>query len=113
MSKEKQCECCHEWWYGSDVKENLCPNCYDYFKQLKQQLKACQEARRFEAENHNESYKKLFEKWTDEVKQLKQQLEEKDKEIERLNNILNIENPEILKYIRNMLNERFIWKNIK
>lgn len=38
MSKEKQCECCHEWWYGSDVKENLCPNCYDYFKQLKQQL---------------------------------------------------------------------------
>ena len=38
MSKEKQCECCHEWWYGSDVKENLCPNCYDYFKQLKRQL---------------------------------------------------------------------------
>ena len=38
MSKEKQCECCHEWWYGSDVKEDLCPNCYDYFKQLKQQL---------------------------------------------------------------------------
>lgn len=38
MSKEKQCECCHEWWYGIDVKENLCPNCYDYFKQLKQQL---------------------------------------------------------------------------
>ena len=38
MSKEKQCECCHEWWYASDVKENLCPNCYDYFKQLKQQL---------------------------------------------------------------------------
>ena len=38
MSKEKQCECCHEWWYDSDVKENLCPNCYDYFKQLKQQL---------------------------------------------------------------------------
>ena len=39
MSKEKQCECCHEWWYGSDVKEDLCPNCYDYFKQLKRQLK--------------------------------------------------------------------------
>lgn len=38
MSKEKQCECCHEWWYGSDVKEDLCPNCYYYFKQLKQQL---------------------------------------------------------------------------
>lgn len=38
MSKEKQCECCHEWWHDSDVKENLCPNCYDYFKQLKRQL---------------------------------------------------------------------------
>lgn len=38
MSKEKQCECCHEWWFGGDVKEDLCPNCYDYFKQLKQQL---------------------------------------------------------------------------
>lgn len=38
MSKEKQCECCHEWWYGSDVKEDLCPNCYYYFKQLKRQL---------------------------------------------------------------------------
>ena len=39
MSEEKECKCCHEWWYGSDVKENLCPNCYDYFKQLKRQLK--------------------------------------------------------------------------
>ena len=39
MSKEKQCECCHEWWYASDIKEDLCPNCYDYFKQLKRQLK--------------------------------------------------------------------------
>lgn len=38
MSKEKQCECCHEWWHDSDVKEGLCPNCYDYFKQLKRQL---------------------------------------------------------------------------
>lgn len=36
MSKE--CECCHTWWYDSDVKEDLCPNCYDYFKQLKRQL---------------------------------------------------------------------------
>ena len=39
MSKEKQCECCHEWWYDSVIKEDLCPNCYDYFKQLKRQLK--------------------------------------------------------------------------
>lgn len=43
MSKEKQCECCHEWWYGSDVKESLCPNCYAYFKQLKQQLAESEE----------------------------------------------------------------------
>ena len=39
MSKEKECKCCHEWWYASDIKEDLCPNCYDYFKQLKRQLK--------------------------------------------------------------------------
>ena len=38
MSREKECKCCHEWWYASDIKEDLCPNCYDYFKQLKQQL---------------------------------------------------------------------------
>lgn len=38
MSKEKECKCCHEWWYASDIKQDLCPNCYDYFKQLKQQL---------------------------------------------------------------------------
>ena len=38
MSKEKQCECCHEWWYASEIKNDLCPNCYDYFRQLKQQL---------------------------------------------------------------------------
>ena len=38
MSKEKQCECCHEWWFDNNIKGNLCPNCYDYFKQLKQQL---------------------------------------------------------------------------
>lgn len=51
---------------------------------------------------------------------LKQQLAEKtaklefaNKEIERLNNILNIEIPAILKKTRDMLNERFIWKNIE
>ena len=38
MSEEKECKCCHEWWYASDIKDDLCPNCYDYFKQLKQQL---------------------------------------------------------------------------
>lgn len=39
MSKEKECKCCHEWWYDSEIKNDLCPNCYDYFKQLKQKLK--------------------------------------------------------------------------
>ena len=38
MSREKECKCCHEWWYASVIKEDLCPNCYYYFKQLKQQL---------------------------------------------------------------------------
>ena len=38
MSKEKQCKCCHEWWYASEIKNDLCPNCYDYFRQLKQQI---------------------------------------------------------------------------
>ena len=38
MSREKECKCCHEWWCASDIKEDLCPNCYDCFKQLKQQL---------------------------------------------------------------------------
>lgn len=38
MSREKECKCCHEWWHDSVIKEDLCPNCYDYFKQLKQQL---------------------------------------------------------------------------
>lgn len=38
MSKEKECESCKEIWYDSDLKYGLCPNCYDYFKQLKQQL---------------------------------------------------------------------------
>lgn len=36
---EKECKCCHEWWYSSEIKQDLCPNCYDYFKQLKQKLK--------------------------------------------------------------------------
>ena len=56
MSKEKQCKCCHEWWYASEIKNDLCPNCYDYFRQLKQQI------------------------------------EEKDKEIEMLKHTLNLYN---------------------
>lgn len=38
MSKEKQCKCCKEESYFLDIVTGLCPNCYDYFKQLKRQL---------------------------------------------------------------------------
>lgn len=72
MSKEKQCECCHEWWYGSDVKEDLCPNCYYYFKQLKQQL----------AESFTEEdVEGLIEDRNKTIKFLQKELAEKDKEI--------------------------------
>ena len=94
MSKEKQCECCHEWWYDSDVKENLCPNCYDYFKQLKRQLKEKDnliEFGREEIRKRNkrideivERDKKLFDDKNKELEKLKQQLAEKDKEIEEI-----------------------------
>ena len=75
MSQEKQCECCHEWWYDSDVKENLCPNCYDYFNQLKQQL----------AESFTEEdVEGLIEDRNKTIKFLQQQLAEKDIRIEEL-----------------------------
>lgn len=60
MSREKECKCCHEWWYASVIKEDLCPNCYDYFKQLKHQLA------------------------------------EKDKEIERLKNLFELNNEVVI-----------------
>ena len=94
MSKEKQCECCHEWWYDSDVKENLCPNCYDYFKQLKQQLKEKDNLIEFgkeEIRKRNkrideivERDKKLFYDKNKELEKLKQQLAEKDTRIAEL-----------------------------
>ena len=68
MSKEKQCECCHEWWYDSVIKEDLCPNCYYYFKQLKQQL--------------TEKDK--------EIKKLNWQLKDKDFIIKNLNHSLSV-----------------------
>ena len=88
MSKEKQCECCHEWWYTSDIKEGLCPNCYDYFKQLKQQLE--------EIKDECDLYKKfagggaidlVIEATgrTREVEKLKQQLAEKQNTINETN----------------------------
>ena len=84
MSKEKQCECCHKWWYGSDVKEDLCPNCYYYFKQLKQQIeeKDKEIAHLKEKDNYHLRYELAGADET--ITNLKQQLEEKDKEIEKL-----------------------------
>lgn len=110
MSKEKQCECCHEWWYGSDVKEDLCPNCYYYFKQLKQQLAETEQ--RFlefqensirneqiyvrelaEKDKNFHEYrnevvsnieKEVNERMRDNLKEHAMQLAEKDKEIEKL-----------------------------
>ena len=89
MSKEKQCECCHEWWYGSDVKEDLCPNCYYYFKQLKQQLEEAQtRISELEDKDWYEANIKQLEEQNDKLIQerdkYKLQLEEKDKEIEIL-----------------------------
>lgn len=75
MSKEKQCECCHEWWYDSDVKENLCPNCYDYFNQLKQQL---------EESFTEEDVESLIEDRDKTIKFMQKELAEKDIRIEEL-----------------------------
>ena len=75
MSKEKQCKCCHEWWYGSDVKEDLCPNCYDYFKQLKRQLEEKDkeiERLKQELEETNAGYDFTYEQSGATIKELKQ-----------------------------------------
>lgn len=84
MSEEKECKCCHEWWYASDIKQDLCPNCYDYFKQLKQQLaeKDKEIAHLKEKDNYHLRYELAGADET--ITNLKQQLEEKDKEIEKL-----------------------------
>lgn len=72
------CERCYQETFGKDNQQQ------EEIKQLKQELEACQEARKFEVENHNESYKKLFEKWANEVKELKQQLEQAQTRISEL-----------------------------
>ena len=94
MSKEKECKCCHEWWYGSDAKEDLCPNCYDYFRQLKQKLKEKDNLIEFGGEEIRkrnkrideivERDKKLFDDKNKELEKLKQQLAEKDTRIAEL-----------------------------
>lgn len=87
MSKEKECKCCHEWWYSSDIKDDLCPNCYYYFKQIKQQLE--KKDKLLKCYQHEE--KQIAKMLGDEDltligsrSVLKNKLEEKDKEIERL-----------------------------
>lgn len=82
MSKEKQCECCHEWWHDSDVKENLCPNCYDYFKQLKRQLEEKEKQIDIISRDNN-SYKYNIDEQKRIIDDFAKQLKEKDKEIER------------------------------
>lgn len=95
MSKEKECKCCHEWWYSSDIKQGLCPNCYYYFKQLKQQLEEYKNKENTSAVNSWDEMLKNCEncglneciscEYTQTcVQNIKQQLVKKDKEIEKL-----------------------------
>lgn len=90
---------------GNKEKDKIVKRYGDYWEQIKKL---------------SESYDKDIEERAREIEEkdqriaeLEQELAEKDKEIERLNNILTIEIPAILKNTRNMLNERFIWKNIE
>ena len=85
MSKEKECKCCHEWWYGSEIKNDLCPNCYDYFKQLKQQLdeKDKEIAHLKEKDNYHLRYELAGADET--ITNLKQQLAEKQNTINEIN----------------------------
>lgn len=92
MSKEKQCKCCHEWWYGSDVKEDLCPNCYDYFKQLKRQLEEKDkeiERLKQELEETNAGYDFTYEQSSEAIKELKQnQTKLAIQELEKVKNFI-------------------------
>ena len=92
MSKEKQCKCCHEWWYGSDVKEDLCPNCYDYFKQLKRQLEEKDkeiEKLKQELEETNAGYDFTYEQSSEAIKELKQnQTKLAIQELEKVKNFI-------------------------
>lgn len=101
MSEEKECKCCHEWWFDSDIKNDLCPNCYDYFRQLKQQLeekdkllKCYQEEEKLIADILGDKdltligsrvhLKNLIVELKNKIKDKDIVIEEKDKEIERL-----------------------------
>ena len=92
MSKEKQCECCHEWWYSSDIKDNLCPNCYDYFKQLKQKLAEKDkeiESIKQQLEETNAGYDFTYEQSIEAIKELKQnQTQLAIEELEKVKNFI-------------------------
>ena len=91
-----QCDICgNKFQSVSNINgKRYCAGCYyktfmkdnqkNEINQLKEQLEACQEARKFEAKNHSESYKNLFDKCANEVRELKQQLAERDKRIAEL-----------------------------
>ena len=34
MNEDKQCKCCKELWDEYDLKDGLCPCCYDYVQSL-------------------------------------------------------------------------------
>mgnify|MGYP001580398658 CR=1 FL=1 len=117
MSKEKECKCCHEWWYASDIKEDLCPNCYDYFKQLKQQLaekdkeinslivdyekRISQEQELMSNMEHRLAEKQntideINKEFVQAVHDWKALCAEKDKEIERLKNLFELNNEVVI-----------------
>lgn len=81
MSREKECKCCHEWWYASVIKEDLCPNCYDYFKQLKQQL----EEKDKEINSLIVDYEKRISQEQELMSNMEHRLTEKQNEIDKIN----------------------------
>ena len=59
MSKEKQCKCCKEYWWETNIHlpSGLCPNCYDYVADLEAKL-AESEKKIFELQKENKKYEK-------------------------------------------------------
>lgn len=101
MSREKECKCCHEWWYASDIKQDLCPNCYDYFKQLKQQLVEKDKMHLLDEKEfqHYCAYKQIepaIKGCLDREREYEKQFAEKDKEIERLKNLFELNNEVVI-----------------
>jgi len=82
VSREKECKCCHEWWYASVIKEDLCPNCYYYFKQLKQQL--AEKDKEIEDCKRNELYEENMK-----ILAVKNQKQLAIQELEKVKNFVN------------------------